>query len=142
MAEIKPQPKESKAASAVKKAAKENLMLRLITGDYAKSSNIIARCHLSRHPGFLSKGIVQIHGCIAKECTFFEKLRPEYWQTAEKAKLKRKSNRLKRKQAINKSSDRDALIREALEKSGHIHVTAIREEDRERPRKSIFENGA
>jgi hypothetical protein len=115
----------------VKKAAKENLMLRLITGDYANSSNIVARCNWPRHPGFLSKGIVKIHGCVTKNCSAFEKLRPEYWQAAEKAEQDRKNNRLKRKQAIKNNCSRDALIRETLEKSGHIHVTSIREESRD-----------
>ncbi|MDR1321297.1 MAG: hypothetical protein LBK56_07720 [Gracilibacteraceae bacterium] len=55
----------------------------------------------------------------------------EYWQNLEIAKQTKKDNRLKikinGKQTLKMKHDRDAFIREILESSGSIHITAIRE---------------
>jgi hypothetical protein len=103
---------------------------RLIDGHYADGKNIIARCHLLTHRGYLSKSLVKSHDCIAKKCTFFEKLNTEYWQALESSENGKKNKRLERKQAIKAINDRDMFIRETLEDSGHIHVTAIKEENK------------
>ena len=58
---------------------------RLINGDYANSKNVIARCHLLAHRGYLTKNLAAKHKCIKKKCPFFEKMKPEYWQAKEKA---------------------------------------------------------
>jgi len=104
--------------------------MRLINGNYANSENVIARCHILIHRGYLTKGLVKAHSCISKKCTFFEKLKPEYWQTLERLEKEKKENRLKRKQAVEILNDRDIFIKETLEDSGHIHITLIREEAR------------
>jgi hypothetical protein len=80
-----------------------------------EASRAVARCHALLHRGYLSKQLVEAHGCITKKCCFLEKLEHEYWQ--EFREMERKKKR-----------DRDALVRSTLERSGHIHVTAIREE--------------
>jgi hypothetical protein len=103
-------------------------MLRLIDGCYSKPGKIIARCHILTHRGYLTARLVKSHACISKKCTFFEKVRPEYWQALEKAAQESKDNRLRAKLEREMSSDRDVLIRETLEDSGHIHVTRICEE--------------
>jgi hypothetical protein len=105
-------------------------MMRLINGNYANNDNVIARCHILIHRGYLTKGLAKAHSCISKKCTFFEKLKPEYWQTLERLENEKKENRLKRKQAVEILNDRDIFIRETLEDSGHIHITLIREEPR------------
>ncbi len=101
---------------------------RLINGRYVNIENAIAFCHASIHPGYLSKTLVKSHDCLAKQCPFFERLKPEYWETLEKAKQKIKNNRSNKKQAVKKAGDRDAFIRKTLEDSGHIYVTSIKEE--------------
>ena len=106
----------------------EQIQMRLINGNFANSGNIIARCHLLAHRGYLSKALVKSHACIAKKCPFFEKLKPEYWNALEAAEQEKKDNRLKRKQKLEMESERDTLIRETLEDSGCVHVTSIREE--------------
>jgi len=103
----------------------DNPVLRLINGQYAKSCNVIARCHCSAHRGLLSKNLVKSHACLEKRCTFMEKLNPEHWAAMEAAALEKKENRLKRKLAAKENDRREALIRSVLEKSGHVHVTAI-----------------
>ena len=108
----------------------EHNQMRLINGVYANSKNVIARCHLLTHRGYLTKNLMKTHDCIAKKCPFFEKMKLDYWQALDNRAQNKKDNRLKRKQAIDKTTDRDILIRETLEDSGHIHVTAIREENR------------
>jgi hypothetical protein len=104
---------------------------RLINGDYSYGENIVARCHIMTHRGYLSKALVKSHDCIAKKCTFFEKLRPEYWRNIESKELARKQtvqkNRSKKKREQEERNDRDELIRETLEDSGSVHVTAIHE---------------
>jgi hypothetical protein len=102
--------------------------LRLIDGNYVVASKVVARCHLLTHRGYLSKALIKSHDCIAKKCTFFEKLKAYYWTAIEAAEIAKKSNRLKRKQDAAMKSDRDILIRETLEDSGHIHVTTINDE--------------
>ena len=102
-------------------------LMRLIDGHFTTSDKVIARCHLETHRGFLSKNLIQSHGCMSKECPFFERVNQEYWKSLDKARLKKKQNRLSRKQSIQALNDRDALIRRILESNGHIHVTAIRE---------------
>ena len=104
--------------------------MRLIDGVYANDVNVIARCHLIAHRGYLSKRLVKSHDCIAKKCPFFEKLRPGYWQALEKVKQDKKNNRLLRKQSVEMKNGRDAFIRKTLEGCGHIHVTSIKEESR------------
>jgi len=108
----------------------EPLIKRLIDGHYADSDKIIARCHLLTHRGFLTKSLVKSHGCIAKKCPFFEKVKSGYWQAIEKKEQEKKINREKRKLTLKMNNDRDELIRETLEDSGHIFVTSIREESR------------
>ncbi|MDR1069754.1 MAG: hypothetical protein LBL37_03085 [Gracilibacteraceae bacterium] len=112
----------------------EQLSKRLIDGNYANDDKIIARCHLRTHRGFLTKNLVKSHNCIVKECPFLDKMGREYWQNLEIAKQTKKDNRLKIKingtQTLKMKHDRDAFIREILENSGSIHVTAIREEYR------------
>ena len=106
----------------------EHEQLRLIDGHYTYSSNIIARCHLLAHRGYLSKTLTKSHDCIVKECPFFEKLNPRYWQALEAAQRKKKDNRLKRKLALEKERERDMLIRKTLGNSESIYVTSIHEE--------------
>lgn len=107
--------------------AKKDVEKRLIDGAYAVSDNIIARCHLLAHRGYLTKNLIKSHKCIAKKCPFFEKLKPEYWQAFEKNEQDRKGTQVIIDEQ-NLSCDRDALIRETLEDSGCIYVTSIREE--------------
>jgi len=105
----------------------EQEIKRLIDGHYANRDNIIARCHLVTHYGYLSKSLVKSHDCLAKNCPFFEKANPDYWQHLDKIAQEKKNNRLQRKMNIKRKNDRDRLIRETLENCGNIHVTAIRE---------------
>jgi len=104
--------------------------LRLINGQYANIKNVIARCHLLAHRGYLTKSLVELHDCIKKKCPFFEKMKPEYWKALEVSAQTKKDNRIKRKLETEEKNDRDTVIRETLEDSGNIHVTAIREEGR------------
>ena len=104
--------------------------MRLINGNYANSENVIARCHLLTHRGYLSKTLVKSHSCISKKCPFFEKLKPEYWQTLERLEKEKKDNRIKWKQENEMLHDRNMFLRETLEDSGHIHITSIRDESR------------
>ncbi|MDR0905481.1 MAG: helix-hairpin-helix domain-containing protein [Oscillospiraceae bacterium] len=106
------------------------LTKRLIDGHYADNKNIIARCHVLTHRGFLTKSLIKSHNCVAKKCPFFERLKPEYWHSVEKAEQETKDRRRKRRQELEMLSDRDVIIRETLEDSGHVHVTAIREDGR------------
>ena len=108
----------------------EKVALRLINGQYANSNNVVARCHLLTHRGYLSKSLTISHDCIKKKCPFFEKMKPEYWQALELKELAKKNNRLKRKLESAIKNDRDTVIRETLDDSGHVHVTSIREESR------------
>jgi hypothetical protein len=112
----------------------EQALKRLINGHYSFGDNILARCHVMTHRGYLTKALIKSHGCLNKRCTFFEKLRKDYWRQqeldAQKKKLTSKENRLKRKQAQARINDRNEIIRETLQDSGHIHVTAIRDEPR------------
>ena len=101
---------------------------RLIYGGHAGDKKIIGRCYSRNHPGYLTKKLVEIHKCIEKNCTAFMKLRPEYWNEIERIEQKKKDNRLNRKKEEKSANDRDKLIRETLEKSGHIYITSIREE--------------
>jgi hypothetical protein len=103
---------------------------RLIDGHYAMSGKIIARCHILIHRGYLTRSLIEKHSCIEKECTFFEKLKPEYWLALETAEKARKDERIKRKENKKQIKDRDIFIRETLEDSGCIYVTSIREESR------------
>ena len=102
--------------------------MRLIDGKYAVAKNVIARCHLLTHRGYLSKALVKSHDCIKKKCPFFEKLKPEYWQALETAERDKKSNRLKMKREAEIKSDRNVFIKEILDDSGHIYVTSIKDE--------------
>jgi hypothetical protein len=106
----------------------EQQPLRLINGRYANSKNVIGCCHMFMHRGFLSKDLVKAHACLEKECWHFQKLNPEYWRILEKKAQDKRDKRMQRKLEINRIQNRDALIRETLEASGHIHVTVIREE--------------
>ena len=106
----------------------EQLRKRLINGRYADSEKIIARCHLLAHRGYLTKKLVKSHDCIAKKCTFLEKLKPEYWQVLEEIAQEKKTNRAKRRQTIKETNERDELIKETLEHSGNVHVTQIKVE--------------
>ena len=101
---------------------------RLIDEHYADSSNVVARCHLLAHRGYLSKTLMKSHDCIAKKCPFFEKLKPEFWEAVEAEDREKKSNRLNRKQMLETKNERDALIRATLEDSGSVYITRIREE--------------
>ena len=108
----------------------ETANMRLIDGSYAGSMNIVARCHLLAHRGWLTARLVKLHDCVAKKCPFLEKAKKEYWQALEKEAQQRKENRAKRKLLSEMQNGRDMLVRETLEDSGHIHVTSIREERR------------
>jgi len=103
---------------------------RLIDGHFAGNEKIIARCHLLTHRGYLTKALIQSHSCITKKCPFFEKTNSNYWQIIEGAVREKKNNRDKRKQTLEVTRQRDVLIRETLEKNGHIYITAIHEEPR------------
>ena len=103
------------------------LETRLIDGNYTKNSNVIARCHLRTHRGYLSKSLVKSHHCIEKKCPFFQKMKPEYWEAIEEALREQKERRQRHKQAARMEAERDLFIKKTLEANGCIHVTSIRE---------------
>ncbi|MCL2486136.1 MAG: hypothetical protein FWE86_00870 [Oscillospiraceae bacterium] len=103
---------------------------RLINGYYAKDENIIAFCHILTHRGYLSKTLVKSHDCITKECPFFERLRPEYWEAVGRREEKIKINRIRKKQIAEEIENRNAFIKETLEQGGHIYVTSIKDQSR------------
>jgi predicted GIY-YIG superfamily endonuclease len=107
----------------------ERLTKRLINGHFADNDNVIARCHLLTHRGYLTKNLIKSHECIEKKCSFFEKLKPEYWEALEKKEQMKKNNRLKKRQAIEETNERDKLIKETLERSGNVYVTQIKAEN-------------
>lgn len=104
------------------------LRKRLIDGSHADARNIIARCHLIKHRGYLTKKLVSSHNCIAKKCNFFEKLKPEYWLALEQAERDKSKQRHVKKQAKRELIERDEMIKETLEDSGCVYVTSIRDE--------------
>jgi len=110
-------------------AIDDEIERRLINGNYALSSRIIARCYVPIHPGYLTKSLVSKHKCIEKECTFFEKLRPEYWSAYEAGELAKKRKRVEMKESIKRTDDRHRFIRKTLEESGCIYVTSIKEDN-------------
>ena len=79
----------------IKKPESIYIPLRLIDGHYANSNNIIARCHLLTHRGYLTKSLVKSHDCINKKCPFMEKIKKEYWKALDEAKQEKKDNRVK-----------------------------------------------
>lgn len=101
---------------------------RLINGDYAERKNIVAHCHLRSHRGYLTKKLVASHDCVAKKCSFFEKLEPEYWRTLDEAARDKKVNRALRKEETQAKDERDRIIKKTLEVSGNVYVTSIIEE--------------
>lgn len=103
---------------------------RLIDGNYAVSSKIIARCHSLLHRGYLTKSLVKSHNCIGKKCSGFEKLKPNYWRALESAEEAKKKRRLQLKDEKKLANDRNIMICATLEDSGSIYVTSIREEPR------------
>ena len=105
----------------------KQLESRLIDGNYTKNSNVVARCHVRLHRGYLSKSLVKSHQCIAKKCPFFQKLKPEYWEALEASLQGQKERRQRLKQATRTEAARDLFIKETLEANGCIHVTSIRE---------------
>ena len=107
----------------------QSIEKRLIDGKYAAITKIIARCHVQTHPGFLTKNLVAKHKCIEKDCTFFEKLKPDYWISLEITEKKEKERRQKRKEANKLAKDRNGFIKETLEECGCIYVTSIQEDD-------------
>lgn len=102
----------------------------LINGDYAATKNIIAHCCFSRHWGYLTKALIKSHRCLAKNCRHFTKLRPEYWEALQESKQEDVQDiRAERKAAKKQIEERDSLIKETLQSSGHIFVTKVREEE-------------
>ena len=105
----------------------EQLEIRVINGNFVKDKDVIARCHCQVHRGYLSKSLVRSHQCISKKCSFFEKLKPEYWEAVETERKEQKARKQRLKQAVRMKEERDLLIKETLQASGCVHVTSIRE---------------
>jgi len=102
---------------------------RLIDGNYSLTKGIIARCHNQTHRGYLTKNLVKKHQCVEKECSFFEKQKPEYWKALERSEQEKKQKRQKIKEESRVIQERHRLVRDTLEKSGCIHVTSIQEHE-------------
>jgi len=102
---------------------------RLIDGHYASNNKIIARCHNLIHRGYLTKRLTKSHKCIEKKCTFFQKLRPEYWEALERSEIAKENERLKMKGIKKTLKDREAMIRELFEDCGCVYKTSIVEND-------------
>ena len=102
--------------------------MRLIDGNYAGSDKVIARCHLLKHRGYLSKNLVKSHDCLKKKCNFFERINPEYWEALEIAEIEKRNTRLLAKQERLRINDRNTFIKLTLEDSGNIYVTSVRNE--------------
>jgi hypothetical protein len=118
---------------------KDKPIWQCIDGTFAKKQNIRAYCHMIKHRGHLTDALVKSHGCISKKCRFFELTNHRYYVTANGLKKKKietedptdeteqEKNRLAKRQEIADARAREAIIREILEASGHIYVTAIRD---------------
>ena len=104
---------------------------RTIDGRYANSERIIARCHCSTHPGYLTQALMKSHNCMAKDCSFLQKVNSEYWELLEerarRRKLWRKKIRLQKKHQKMREIESEKLIRRILEANGQIYVTTIEE---------------
>ncbi|MCL1859370.1 MAG: helix-hairpin-helix domain-containing protein [Oscillospiraceae bacterium] len=104
--------------------------VKLINGARARETNVIGYCHLERHPGYLTKNLIKVHGCLEKKCSFLRKLRPEYWKGREDSEKARKDKLIRPKRKVETNAERDAFIRKILEKDGNVYVTVIREENK------------
>ena len=80
------------------------------------------------HRGYLSIDLIKSHDCINKQCPFYEKLTDEYWLSLERLSVKTRLNRVTKKQEIQDKNDRDIIVKNMLEQSGHIYVTSVRED--------------
>ena len=68
-----------------------------------QTKNIVAYCHCDTHKGFISKSLMKQHGCIAKNCPFFDKsVNPIYWNNVAHTKDERKEKRKQRKERLKK----------------------------------------
>ena len=103
------------------------LEVRLIDGNYTKKSNALAHCHAQIHRGYLTKSLIKTHDCFRKNCSFFEKLKPEYWAAREAAERGQENRKQKLKAAAIAREERDSFIRETLGAGGCVHVTSIHE---------------
>jgi hypothetical protein len=101
---------------------------KLIDGHWAKVENVVARCHLRTHPGWLSKGLMASHDCIKKQCPFMKKVNPKYWKSVEKAIEKKRSDKKYKSDKERSALERNRLIVDIMENNSSIHVTAIKEE--------------
>ena len=106
----------------------ENNLVRLMNGDYAERKEIVAKCNLPRHIGYLTKELMESRNCVWRDCYSFEDISSieNYWEN--NGKPSPKDNRIKKKNAQKAKNERDIFIRETLGACKQIYVTAIREE--------------
>ncbi len=109
----------------VKEVTKERCFL--ITGVPVKRSKVIGLCNNALHWGWLDIKTYEQHRCKDKECAYFQKANPDYWNRKTAAKRKSAKLRAMARKEKEERERRDADIRAILESNQHIHVTSIKE---------------
>lgn len=105
----------------------ERIQVALITGElvYLERKAVLGNCWCELHPGKLTKKLIAEHGCIAKECHFFQKYeeRP-YWIAKEQEKAARQKKKAKAKRT-QKLRDEEAaqLEKTRLTFQAHAELT-------------------
>ncbi|MDR0446283.1 MAG: helix-hairpin-helix domain-containing protein [Oscillospiraceae bacterium] len=99
------------------------------SGVMVKGENVVGICHNKTHRGYIGKGLLAAHGCVKKQCSFFEKLNPEYWEAIDARYAAARAEREERDQRNRMLAERNAFVREVLADNKHIYVTLIREEN-------------
>jgi hypothetical protein len=110
-----------------KEKEKEVLEYRLFDGTWVNEQNMIAYCHYTGHPGYISVKLEEKHECVKKQCSLLEKMNPSYWERQKAKETKKKAKKKSLKDYRKEVAKKEFFIRRIIEKQGNAYVTQIKE---------------
>ena len=97
----------------------------LLNGALCKYSKAIAFCHCDIHRGFITKALLSSHECLEKECSFFQRINPDYWEGLDRLERAR----TKRRNQVKIMKDYDAKSKKFIESVfkpfSNVYITSI-----------------
>lgn len=110
---------------------------RTISGGNCTEGQRLGYCWMEKHPGYITKQILEEHKCIEKNCSFFQKY-PDapYWREKEKRKQNRqnkkeleKISKMKENSVFdlfkNETIDLDNFALVGIKKEGNVYIVSF-----------------
>ena len=81
------------------------------TAMWMKNRNIVGKCHYQGHPGIISKGLLEKHNCLGKQCKYLQKYTDSvFWRDLEERQKAAEKAKQNKKAAIARSREEEQQL--------------------------------